>query len=122
MSTFLNEFRVADLRIIGIAFRRVPAVQAVIENPRHIGDMRDAKNQAILWFEGTHGGFLFCGAVAHHFDLIRDQGVEAKDVRVYGLFQALDRRHVPGARCPQDAVDEIRQRCSVRTLIRARNV
>jgi hypothetical protein len=64
----LKEFGVADLHVIRVAFRRIPAVQATIENPRHVGDVRDAKNQAVLWFERIHGGFLGCcvGIVIEH--------------------------------------------------------
>ena len=51
----LNQFRVADLDLIRVAFRRAPAMPPVIQNPRHIGNMRDAEAGRLFWIERNHG-------------------------------------------------------------------
>ena len=84
VGALLNQFRVADFHIVWITLCCIPAMQAVIQNPRHIANVRDAENQSVFWFERTHDTFLFGCAGFHQFNFSRGEGVKVEQLRYFG--------------------------------------
>lgn len=61
MIPLADKIRVSDLNIIRVDDPGVPAMQSMVENPRHVAQMHNSENQRFLWVEV----FRYNGAESH---------------------------------------------------------